>query len=132
METVATVGYGDYSFSKQSPWLIVCAIAFIIAGVALVSTAFALFTNILVSRRIERSLGRRQVPGMVDHVIVIGLGAVGISVVRRLVAEGEAVVVIERDADNRYLAQARALGVPVVIADATQSQTHRMVNISTN
>ena len=66
---------------------------------------------------------------MVDHVIVIGLGAVGISVVRGLVAEGEPVVVIERDADNRYLAQARALGVPVVIADATQSQTHRMVNI---
>jgi len=129
VETVATVGYGDYSFAHQSPWLIVCAIILILAGVALVSTAFALFTNILVSRRIERSLGRRQVPGMVDHVIVIGLGAVGISVVRRLVAEGEAVVVIERDADNRYLAQARALGVPVVIADATQSQTHRMVNI---
>jgi voltage-gated potassium channel Kch len=130
VETVATVGYGDYSFSHQSPWLIVCAIVLITSGVALVSTAFALFTNILVSRRIERSLGRRQVPGMVDHVIVIGLGAVGISVVRRLVGEGETVVVIERDADNRYLAQARALGVPVVIADATQSQTHRMVNIA--
>jgi Trk K+ transport system NAD-binding subunit len=130
VETVATVGYGDYSFSEQSPWLLVSAIILIVSGVALVSTAFALFTNILVSRRIERSLGRRQVPGMVNHVIVIGLGAVGISVVRRLVAEGEAVVVIERDADNRYLAQARALGVPVVIADATQSQTHRMVNIA--
>ncbi len=129
VETVATVGYGDYSFSHQSPWLVVGAIILILLGVALVSTAFALFTNILVSRRIERSLGRRQVPGMVDHVIVIGLGAVGISVVRRLVAEGESVVVIERDADNRYLAQARALGVPVVIADATQQQTHRMVNI---
>ena len=74
VETVATVGYGDYSFSHQSPWLLVCGIILIAAGVALVSTAFALFTNILVSRRIERSLGRRQVPGMVDHVIVIGLG----------------------------------------------------------
>ena len=130
VETVATVGYGDYSFSHQSPWLMVWAIMLIVLGVALVSTAFALFTNILVSRRLERSLGRRQVPGMVDHVIVIGLGAVGISVVRRLVTEGESVVVIERDADNRYLAQARALGVPVVIADATQSQTHRMVNVA--
>ena len=130
VETVATVGYGDYTFSQQSPWLLVGGIVLIVSGVALVSTAFALFTNILVSRRIERSLGRRQVPGMVDHVIVIGLGAVGISVVRGLVAEGESVVVIERDADNRYLAQARALGVPVVIADATQSQTHRMVNIA--
>jgi voltage-gated potassium channel Kch len=130
VETVATVGYGDYTFAQQSPWLRVGGIVLIVSGVALVSTVFALFTNILVSRRIERSLGRRQVPGMVDHVIVIGLGAVGISVVRGLVAEGESVVVIERDADNRYLAQARALGVPIVIADATQSQTHRMVNIA--
>lgn len=130
IETVATVGYGDYTFSQQSPWLMACGILLIVSGVALVSTAFALFTNILVSRRIERSLGRRQVPGMVNHVVVIGLGSVGISVVRGLVAEGESVVVIERDDDNRYLAQARALGVPVVIADATQSQTHRMVNMS--
>jgi Trk K+ transport system NAD-binding subunit len=67
---------------------------------------------------------------MVDHVIVVGLGAVGISVVRGLIAEGQRVVVIERDADNRYLAQARAMGVPVVIADATQSSTHQMVNIN--
>jgi voltage-gated potassium channel Kch len=130
IETVATVGYGDYTFSEQSPWLMVCGIVLIVSGVALVSTAFALFTNILVSRRIERSLGRHQVPGMLNHIIVIGLGSVGISVVRGLVAEGESVAVIERDADNRYLAQARALGVPVVIADATQSQTHRMVNLS--
>jgi voltage-gated potassium channel Kch len=129
VETVSTVGYGDYTYAHQEAWLKVVGIVIIMLGVALVSTAFALFTNILVSRRIERSLGRREVPGMVDHVIVIGLGSVGISVVRGLVAEGQRVVVIERDADNRYLAQARALGVPVIIADATQSQTHRMVNI---
>ncbi len=129
VETVATVGYGDYSFAQQSAGMKVFAIVLILAGVGLVSTAFALFTNLLVSRRIEQSLGRREVPGMVDHVVVIGLGSVGIGVVQGLIAEGRRVVVIERDANNRYLAQARALGVPVVIADATQSQIHRMVNL---
>ena len=129
VETAATVGYGDYSFSAQDSAMKVFGIILIVLGVALVSTAFALLTNILVSRRLERSLGRREVPGMVDHVIVIGLGSVGISVVRGLVAEHQRVVVIERDADNRYLGQARALGVPVVIADATQVHTHRMVNL---
>ena len=64
IETVATVGYGDYSFAAQGGGEKVFAIVLIVLGVALVSTAFALFTNILVSRRIERSLGRRQVPGM--------------------------------------------------------------------
>ena len=130
VETVATVGYGDYSFASQDPIIRIYGILLIVIGVALVSTAFALFTNILVSRRIERSLGRRQVPGMVDHVVVIGLGSVGITVVQGLIAEGQRVVVIERDDNNRYLAQARALGVPVVISDATQVQTHRMVNLS--
>jgi Trk K+ transport system NAD-binding subunit len=129
VETVSTTGYGDYSFAAQSPLMRVFAIALIVLGVALVSTSFALFTNILVSRRIERSLGRRQVHGMADHVVVIGLGSVGISVVQGLIAEGQRVVVIERDSDNRYLGEARALGVPVIIADATQLQTHRMVNL---
>ena len=129
VETVATVGYGDFTFATQDAGMKVFAIVLIVLGVALVSTAFALFTNILVSRRIERSLGRRQVPGMAGHIVVIGLGAVGIAVVQGLIAEGQRVVVIERDDNNRFLGQARALGVPVVIADATQLQTHRMVNL---
>jgi Trk K+ transport system NAD-binding subunit len=127
--TVSTVGYGDFNFAVQSGAMKIFGIVIILLGVVLVSTAFALFTNILVSRRIERSLGRGQVRGMAGHVVVIGLGAVGIAVVRGLLAEGQRVVVIERDDNNRYLGQARALGVPVVIADATQLQTHKMVNL---
>ncbi len=103
VETVATVGFGDYSFAAQSAWLQAFAIAFIVVGVTLVTTAFALFTNVLVSRRIEQSLGRRRVPGMVGHVVVIGLGAVGIRVVEGLLAKGRRVVVVERDDNNRYL-----------------------------
>jgi Trk K+ transport system NAD-binding subunit len=130
VETLATVGFGDYSFATQSPWLQVFAIALIAVGVTLVTTIFALFTNILVSRRIEQSLGRRRVPGMADHVVVIGLGSVGIRVVEGLLAEGQQVVVVERDDSNRYLDRARALGVPVVIGDSTQRQTHTMVNLT--
>ena len=123
-------GFGDYSFAAQSAWLQVFAIALIVVGVTLVTTSFALFTNILVSRRIEQSLGRRRVPGMAGHVVVVGLGSVGIRVVEGLLAEGRRVVVVERDDNNRYLGRARALGVPVVIADATQRQTHATVNLA--
>lgn len=129
VETVATVGFGDFSFAAQSPLMQVFAMVVIIVGVALVSTAFALLTNILVSSRIERALGRREITGLADHVVVIGLGSVGITVVRGLVARGQRVVVIERDATNRYLDQARALGVPIVVADATQPQTLAMVHL---
>src|SRR6202034_2295036 len=129
VETVATVGFGDYSFGGQSAWLKGFGIGIIVVGVTLLTTSFALFTNLLGSRRIEQSLGRRQVPGMAGHVVVVGLGAVGIRVVEGLLAAGRRVVVVERDDDNRYLGRARALGVPVVIADATQRQTHAAVNL---
>ena len=130
VETVATVGYGDLNFSGQSTWFIVFGIVLILLGVALVSTVFALFTNFLVSRRIEQSLGHGKVPGMTGHVVVVGLGSVGVRVVEGLVAEGRKVVVVESDPGNRYLDRARALRVPVVIADATQRQTHATVNLA--
>jgi Trk K+ transport system NAD-binding subunit len=129
VETVATVGYGDLNFSGQPTWFLVFGIILILLGVTLVSTAFALFTNFLVSRRIDQSLGRGKVPGMAGHVVVVGLGSVGIRVVEGLVAEGRSVVVVESDSANRYLDRVRALDVPVVIADATQRQTHASVNL---
>ena len=129
VETVATVGYGDLNFSGQPTWFVVFGIVLILLGITLVSTAFALFTNFLVSRRIDQSLGRGKVPGMAGHVVVVGLGSVGIRVVEGLVAEGRKVVVVESDIGNRYLDRARALDVPVVIADATQRQTHASVNL---
>ncbi len=128
VETVATVGYGDFNFSGRPTWFVGFGIVLILPGVTLVSTAFALFTNFLVSRRIDESLGRRKVPGMAGHVVV-GLGSVGIRVVEGLVAEGRKVVVVESDIGNRYFDRARALDVPVVIADATQRQTHASVNL---
>lgn len=129
IETVATVGYGDFSFARQGPAMLVFGMIIIILSVILVSAAFALFTNILVTGRIERSLGRRAVTGMAGHVVVVGLGSVGIAVVRGLVAEGARVVVVDQDGSNRYLDEARKLGVPVIIADATQPQTHRMIHL---
>ena len=129
VETVATVGYGDFSFADQGPVMLLAGIGIIILSVILVSVATALFTNILVTGRIERSLGRREVTGMTGHVVVVGLGSVGIAVVRGLVAAGSRVVVVDHDGQNRYLDQARTLGVPVIIADATQPQTHRMVHL---
>lgn len=131
VETVATVGFGDFSFAAQSRWLEIFGIVLIILGATLVTTLFALLTNMLVSRRLAQSLGRHRVPGIRDHVVVVGFGAVGLRVVEQLVAGGERVVVVVGDEQNRYLERARALGVPVVVGDATQRQTLEAVNVPT-
>ena len=98
-------------------------------GATLLTTVFALITNLLVSWRIEQSLGRQQLVGMEGHVVVIGLGSVGIRVLEGLQAEGREVVVVERNENNRFLNQARARGVPVLIADSTQRQTLEDANV---
>jgi len=113
VETVVTVGFGDFTYSSQSPWLVVFGLFLMIAGAGLVTALLALLTNVLVSRRIAETLGHRQVEQTTDHVVVVGLGAIGLRVVEGLVNEGASVVVVERDDNNRNLARARALGVPV-------------------
>lgn len=130
VETVTTVGYGDYSFRGQAPWLIVGAIALMMAGATFVAVFFALLTNIIVSRRIEESLGRQRITGLSGHVLVIGLGLVGMRVVEQLAAAGSEVVAVEKDEHNRRLGQVRALGVPVVIADATLPQVLESVRLA--
>ncbi|MCW2905883.1 MAG: Calcium-gated potassium channel mthK [Actinomycetia bacterium] len=130
VETVTTVGYGDFSFRNQSPWLMGGAILLMLLGALFVAVFFAMLTNMLVSRRIEESLGRRRITGLRGHVLVIGLGAVGMQAASRLVAAGSDVVVVEKNDGNRHLSQARALGVPVVIADATLPETLESVSLA--
>ncbi|MBO9532508.1 MAG: potassium channel protein [Solirubrobacteraceae bacterium] len=131
IETSATVGFGDFSFARQTPALQTFAVCLIIAGTAVVSLLFAFVTNSLVSRRIEASLGRARVRGTEGHVILVGLGAVGMRVLEGLRDRGREVVVIERDEDNRYASQARLLGVRVIIGDATLARTLEAANIET-
>jgi voltage-gated potassium channel Kch len=130
VETVATVGFGDFSFSGQPTSIEAFGIFLIVAGTSLVTTLFALLTNALVSRRIAQSLGHGRIPGMSGHVILVGLGAVGTQVLEGLLEHGQEVVVVERMESNPYLSTARALGVPVVIGDSTLGQTLESVNLN--
>ncbi len=122
-ETVTSEGYGDFTFRGQSPWLMASAICLMLLGALFVAVFFAMLTNMIVSRRIEESLGRQRITGLSGHVIVIGLGTVGTQVIQRLVAAGRSVVAVDQDEGNRRLGMVRALGVPVIIADATLPQT---------
>jgi Trk K+ transport system NAD-binding subunit len=130
VETVTTVGYGDYTFRGEPTWLVVFAIALMMTGALFVAVFFALLTNVLVGRRIEESLGRQKITKLRGHVLVIGLGAVGLRVVRQLRAAGRDVVVVEMSERNRHLGQIRALGVPVVIADATLPEVLSSVRLA--
>jgi Trk K+ transport system NAD-binding subunit len=130
VETISTVGFGDFSFSGQSQWLEAFGVLLIVLGAAVLTTLFSFITNTLVRRRIDQSLGRARVAGVSGHVLLVGLGAVGIRVLEGLIAHGRQVVVVERDESNPYLNEARAMGVRVVVGDATLQTTLDLANLA--
>ncbi|MCV7078414.1 NAD-binding protein [Mycobacterium szulgai] len=122
-ETIATVGYGDFSFSHQPTWLRLFSISLMFAGVITTAVLVAFVADLLLSRRFANSAGRRRARHLRNHVIVVGMGSFGIRVVSDLIAAGYDVAVIELDENNRYLSSATELDVPVIFGDATLRQT---------
>jgi Trk K+ transport system NAD-binding subunit len=88
-----------------------------IVGAALIGAFTAIFTNYLLRARLGGALEVRRIPDG-GHVVICGLGAIGFRVVEELLRYGEPVVVIERDAGNRFVRAVRRLGAPVIIGDA--------------
>jgi Trk K+ transport system NAD-binding subunit len=131
VETIATVGYGDFNFRDQPSWLRSWAICLMLIGATLVTVSFALLTNALVSRRLEETLGRRRITGLDDHVVVVGVGSVGVAVVERLLEQEAKVVVVEADGANRHLDHLRGLGVPLMVGDATSPDTLAALHLDT-
>ena len=85
----------------------------------LIGLAFeALFTAGIVNRLIDRRLtglfGRRTVPRR-DHIIVVGLGQVGLRLCLLLRDCGAAVVAVDDREDGENVGVAREAGLPVVI-----------------
>ncbi|OBA78787.1 potassium transporter TrkA [Mycobacterium sp. 1164966.3] len=130
-ETIATVGYGDFSFSHQPTWLRLFSVMLMFAGVLTTAVLVAFIADLLLSRRFTQSAGRHRARHLRNHVIVVGLGSFGIRVVRDLITAGYDVAVIELDENNRYLSTAAELDVPVIFGDATLRQTLESARVDT-
>jgi len=122
-ETITTVGYGDFSFAQQAPWLRLFAVGLMFGGVTVTAVLVAFLADLLLSRRFVQTAGLRRARHMRDHVVVVGLGSVGIRVVSDLHAAGYDVLAIEDDENNRFLSTAAELDVPVIFGDSTMRQT---------
>jgi Trk K+ transport system NAD-binding subunit len=122
-ETVTTVGYGEFSFAQQSGWLRLFAVGLMFSGATITALLVAFLADLLLSRRFVQTAGLRRARRMREHVVVVGLGSVGIRVVSDLTAAGYDVLVIEKDENNRFLPTLADLDVPVIFGDATMRQT---------
>ena len=92
----------------------------------------AAFTGGLVERLIGRNLtgliGRRAVPRS-DHVIVVGLGQVGLRLCILLRDCGISVVALDDQPDGENVGHARQLGIPVVIGRGADPSLLRRLSL---
>jgi Trk K+ transport system NAD-binding subunit len=122
-ETITTVGYGEFNFTQQSLLLRLFAVGLMFSGAIVTAILVAFLADLMLSRRFVQTAGLRRARHLRDHVVVVGLGSVGIRVVRDLTAAGYDVLVIEADVNNRFLSTAAELDVPVIFGDSTMRQT---------
>lgn len=122
-ETTTTVGYGDFSFAYQSPFLRLFAVGLMFGGVIITAVLTAFLADLLLSRRFVNTTGRLRARHMRGHVVVVGLGSIGVRVVTDLTAAGYDVLVVEQNENNPFLQTVAELDVPVIFGDSTMRQT---------
>lgn len=122
-ETITTVGYGDFNFAYQSPFLRLFAVGLMFGGVIITAVLTAFLADLLLSRRFVNTTGRLRARHMRGHVVVIGLGSIGVRVVTDLTAAGYDVLVVEQNENNPFLQTVAELDVPVIFGDSTMRQT---------
>jgi Trk K+ transport system NAD-binding subunit len=130
-ETITTTGYGDFSFAKQPTWLRLYAAVLMLSGVTTTALLVSFIADMMLSRRFVWSSGRSRARHLRNHIIVVGLSALGIRVVADLTAAGHDVTVIERDQNNPFLSTMVELDVPVIFGDATLRQTLEAARVET-
>jgi voltage-gated potassium channel Kch len=123
---VATVG--PAATDVDGAYAIVSALAML---VTIVLTA--LFTAGLVERFLEPRLlallGSRTPPRK-DHVIVVGMGQVGLRLCAQLRARHIPVVGVERDRNAPHLSLARRMGIPVLIGSGSERRLLEKLKLS--
>ena len=67
---------------------------------------------------------------MRDHIILCGLGAVGIKILEHLVMFNKQVIVIDIKENNDYINTARDMKVPVIHGDVRRQNTLEKANVS--
>jgi Trk K+ transport system NAD-binding subunit len=88
-------------------------IGFVLIGEGVVRLALLMASK----RRGEKEWMRVMASTYRDHVVVCGVGRLGIRVLEELVSAGVPVVGIEKEEDARFLPQARQLGAPILVGN---------------
>lgn len=128
--TITTVGYGDISLRDAPDALKIYGLLLMLSGSAFIALFFGFVTDRIISARLQDFAGKRR-KKMNGHVIVCGLGQLGVRIVAELVHMEQKVVAIEHNSESKYLGSARRMGAHVVIDEAESIEALHAASIET-
>jgi len=114
-----TALFGQVLFNPPETWYLELmhglypVIGFVVLGEGIVRFALLMSSR----RRGEREWRKVMASTMRDHVVVCGLGHLGVRVVEQLLASGAQVVAVDRDPHAASIANLEARGVTVIPGD---------------
>ena len=120
--TFTSTGSRDLTELDASASVKVFGAFLMLLGVLTIAVLTAVVVDDLIGARIADGLGV-PVGQPADHVVVCGLGTVGLRVAEQLHAAGVDVVGIEYDPEPATYATMRQLGFPVIRGDASEEAT---------
>lgn len=99
-----------------------------LAGLAFIPLVTALVVEGTVRARLAVAQLRLTQP-RAGHVVVVGLGGVGTRVLRLLHDRGLSMIAIAQDEDDRGVALARELDIPLIVGDPSRETTLRQAGV---
>ena len=110
---------GEPVLSPPAAWyLAVLDGVYPLLGLLVIGEGIVRFALLMVSReKGEAEWMKVMASTYRDHVVLCGLGHLGYRVLGQLLSTGSPVVAIENDPDARFLALAKATGIPVLVRD---------------
>ena len=114
--------HGEVVLPEQAgPEIKLYEVLLMILGSITLATLYSMLTDFVVGSRLRKLLGSQPMPEE-GHVVVVGMGNVGLRVVRELTSVGVPVVAVDADPDRPFLADVRS-SATVVIGDARLNDT---------
>ncbi|BCK58920.1 hypothetical protein NWFMUON74_66920 [Nocardia wallacei] len=114
---------------QREPIFKALQVAVVFIGLALTPVVTAMVVGGVLRAQLSEQIGPEP-SGLSGHVVVAGLGNVGMRVLEQLFDLGVQVVGLDYDENARGIALARTLGVPVVIGQATWEDTLEAAGVS--
>ena len=116
---VTTVGFGDFNLQFAPAWVKVFGIVLMFSGIVLIAIIASLLTLFIVSGTADQLRNEFYARLTTGHVVVCGLGHVGVAVARGLRARGVPVVVVDPAASDDAHRELH-LRCPIIAGDATR------------